>query len=80
MAFEGYLDQINPADGTGATLADTYEYQVKVPSEASSNSAPTALIAIGAAVLLAIGSLLIWHHRSPSCRQPHSPATLWERV
>jgi hypothetical protein len=35
LAFEGYLDQINPADATAATLADTYMYQVVVPSEAS---------------------------------------------
>ncbi|HJS96130.1 MAG TPA: hypothetical protein VJ741_17840 [Solirubrobacteraceae bacterium] len=24
LAFESYLDQINPADGIAATLADTY--------------------------------------------------------
>ena len=42
LAFEGYLDQINPADGTGATLADTYAYQGIVPSEASSSTPPTS--------------------------------------
>ena len=60
LAFEGYLDQINPADGTGATLADTYAYQVIVPSEASSSSPPTALITVAAAIVLAIGGALIW--------------------
>lgn len=29
LAFESYMDQVNPADGTGATLNDTYAYQVK---------------------------------------------------
>jgi LPXTG-motif cell wall-anchored protein len=70
MAFEGYLDQINPADGTGATLADTYAYQVKVPSEASTSSPPTALIALGGAVLLAIGGFFIWRRGK---RPPHDP-------
>jgi hypothetical protein len=70
MAFETYLDQINPADGTGATLADTYEYEIKVPSEASSNSPPTAVIAIGAAIILAIGGFFIWRTAE---RSPHEP-------
>ena len=71
LAFEGYLDQINPADGTGATLADTYAYQVKVPSEASSNTTGTALIAIGAILVLAVGGGLIWH--SARRQPPTSP-------
>lgn len=60
LAFEGYLDQINPADGTGATLADPYAYQVIVPSEASSSPPPNALITVAAAIVLAIGGALIW--------------------
>jgi hypothetical protein len=59
-AFETDLDQIDPADETGATLGDIYEYQVIVPSEISPSSPPTALIAIAAAIVLAIGGALIW--------------------
>jgi hypothetical protein len=60
IAFETYLDQINAADETGATLGDTYAYQVIVPSAISPSSPHTALIAIAAAVALAIGGVLIW--------------------
>jgi hypothetical protein len=41
-----------------------------VPSEASSNSPPTAVIAIGAAIVLAIGGFFIWRTAE---RPPHSP-------
>ena len=60
LAFEGYLDQIDPADETGATLADTYAYEVIVPGVVSPSSPSTALIAVAAAIVLAIGGALIW--------------------
>jgi hypothetical protein len=64
FAFESYMDQVNPADGTGATLADTYAYQVKVPGEASQPSSPASnWIRVGVLVALAIGGFLIWHNR-----------------
>ena len=31
LAFEAYLDQVNSADGSGTTLADTYATDMKVP-------------------------------------------------
>jgi hypothetical protein len=72
MAFETYLDQINPAQETGATLGDTYAYQVKVPSEASSNTTRNILIAVGAGLLalLAILGLMFWQRRR---RTPPGP-------
>ena len=78
MAFETYLDQINPADRTGATLADTYAYQVKVPNEASSNNPRNILIGIGSALLvvLSVLGLTFWQERqNPSQAPPAAPAT-----
>lgn len=77
MAFETYLDQIDPADETGATLGDTYAYQVKVPSEASSNDTRNVLIALGAgllAVLSVIGLALWQRRREPPQAPPAAPA------
>ena len=54
------MDQINPANGTGATLADTNAYQVKVPgSTASSNTLLYILITVGVAALAILG-LVFW--------------------
>lgn len=66
IAFEAYIDQINPASGSGATLADTYATDIKVPTAASSNIAwyVWALLAAGAITLTILG-VLYWHrHRS----------------
>ena len=60
FAFESFMDQINPANGTGATLADTNAYQVKVPnSTASSNTLLYILITVGVAALAILG-LVFW--------------------
>jgi len=67
-AFESYLDQINTASGSGATLADTYAYQVKVPTatNSSTNTLWYILIGIAAAVCLALLGLFFWRrHGQP---------------
>jgi hypothetical protein len=69
IGFESYLDQVNPADGTAATLADTYEFDVLVPSEASTRTSLNIWAAVAAALALAIGSLLIWR----TARRPQGP-------
>jgi hypothetical protein len=75
LAFESYLDQINPADGTAATLADTYAYQILVPSEASTSTTLNIWTAIATALALAIGGLLIWRTaRRPPQQPPPQPA------
>jgi hypothetical protein len=75
MAFETYLDQIDPADETAATLGDTYEHQITVPSEASINSSEALWAGIGAAVVFLIGGLLIWRTRKrPPQAPPAAPA------
>ena len=70
MAFETYLDQIDPADETGATLGDTFEYQIRVPSEAPTSTSVNIWAVIVAALILAIGGLLIWRTTK---RPPHQP-------
>jgi hypothetical protein len=70
LAFETYLDQIDPADETGATLGDTLASQVKVPSEASIGGSQGMWAAIGAAVVLLIAGLFFWRTRK---RPPHQP-------
>jgi uncharacterized iron-regulated membrane protein len=77
MAFETYLDQIDPADGTGATLGDTYETQIKVPSEASTNNTRNLLLALAAGLLvvLSVLGLALWQRRqSPPQGPPAAPA------
>jgi hypothetical protein len=77
MAFETYLDQIDPADETGATLGDTYAYQVKVPSEASSHDTRNFLIGLGAAalVVLSVLGLIFWQRRQNPPAGPPATAT-----
>jgi hypothetical protein len=67
-AFETYLDQINSASGSGATLADTYAYQVKVPTAttSSSNTVWYIVVGVGALVLLALALGVLWRrHKTP---------------
>jgi hypothetical protein len=76
LAFESYLDQINPADGTAATLADTYAYQILVPSAASTSTSLNMWAAIAAALALAIGSMTIWRTaKRPPQTPPPQPET-----
>jgi hypothetical protein len=71
LAFEAYLNQVNSADGSGTTLADTYATDIKVPTAASSNTLTYVLIAIGVlVVVLAIVGTVVWSRRK---RQPQSP-------
>lgn len=75
FAFESYMDQVNPADDTGATLADTYAYQVKVPSStASSNTLLHILVTVGVVVLAILG-LVFWRRRQTHGRPPEAPQT-----
>jgi hypothetical protein len=77
LGFEGYLDQIDSASGSGITLADTYESDVKVPS-ASSDTLRNVLIGIGAAIVLALavlGGILVWRrHKGQPPQPPAAPA------
>lgn len=69
------MDQVNPADDTGATLADTYAYQVKVPSStASSNTLLHILVTVGVVVLAILG-LVFWRRRQTHGRPPEAPQT-----
>ncbi len=66
IAFEAYLDQINTASGSGATLADSYATDIKVTPSSSSGGLSTGwyvLIAIGGLVILAVIAWLIWRWR-----------------
>jgi LPXTG-motif cell wall-anchored protein len=65
ISFEAYLDQVNTASGSTATLADTYATDIKVTSPPQSNTLQIVLIAIGAVVvvLAVIGVLLLWRRR-----------------
>jgi hypothetical protein len=70
IAFEAYLDQINTASGSGATLADTYATDVSVTSSSSTGGLSTGwyvLIAVGGLVGLAILAFLMWRrHQRPT--------------
>jgi hypothetical protein len=78
IALESFLDQINPADGTAATLADTYE-NIDIEKHGTigpSNAIGRILIPIGAAIMLAIASFLIWRRaRKPPRGPPPQPTT-----
>jgi hypothetical protein len=55
---------INTASGSGATLADTYAYDVKVTPAPQSDTLEIVLIVVAAAVVaLAIAGVLIWCRR-----------------
>jgi hypothetical protein len=73
MAFEGYLDQINTASGSGDTLADTYSTDIKVPTATAppDHTLRNVLIGIAAAavVVLAVLGVLFWRRR-----KGHPPA------
>jgi hypothetical protein len=75
MAFESYLDQVDDASGSAATIGDTYASQIKVPNAVGSHTLRNVLIAIWAALaVLAIGGVLLWgRSKSPPSTPP--PAT-----
>ena len=75
IAFEGYLDQINPASGSGDTLADTYGTDIRVPTAASqSDTLRNVLIGIGAAAVVAL--VILWRRRQSHPQGPTAgPAT-----
>jgi hypothetical protein len=76
MSFEAYLDQVNSASGSGATLADTYAYDVKVPSKASHTNALRYLPIAIAIAALALIAALFWRRRGKQPpKQPPDPAT-----
>jgi hypothetical protein len=66
IAFEGYLDQINTASGSGDTLADTYGTDINI-TPASSSSGLSAgwyvLIAVAGVLILALLAWLVWRRR-----------------
>ena len=73
LAFEGYLNQINDASGSGATLADTYATDIKVPAADQSHTALYAGVGIGAlVVVLAIVGALLWKRRKNPPRSPQA--------
>lgn len=76
LAFEAYLDQIDIASGSAATLGDTEAYQVLVPAAAtpSSSSTENLLIAIGALVVLA-GLVFVGRRMSRGPRETPPPAS-----
>jgi hypothetical protein len=66
VSFEGYLDQINTASGSGATVADTLATDITVPGSSSSGLSTGwyVLIAVGWFLVVAIvGFLLWWEHK-----------------
>jgi hypothetical protein len=71
LAFEAYLDQIDTASGSAATIGDTTAYQVLVPGAATaSNSSRNLLIAIGALVVLGAVVLFGWRKRKAPREAP----------
>ncbi len=73
IAFEGYLDQINTASGSGATLADSYATDIKVTPSSSSGGLSTGwyvVIAVGGLVLLAVIAWLLWRRRKGHPQAP----------
>lgn len=71
VGFEGYLDQVNSASGSGATLADTYATDIKVPTAARSNTLWYVLIGVGVLfVVAAIAGALLRRRRGS---QPGTP-------
>jgi MYXO-CTERM domain-containing protein len=77
LGLEAYLDQVNSASGSGATLADTYAHQVKVPTKASpSNTTRNVLIAVAALLALVAAGAFLWRRRrNPPEQTPIEPAT-----
>jgi hypothetical protein len=64
VSFEGYLDQINTASGSGATVADTLATDVTVPGSSSGlTTGWYVLIAVGGLVILAVLGWLLWRRR-----------------
>jgi hypothetical protein len=74
VSFEGYLDQINTASGSGATVADTLATDIIVPGSSSSSGLSTGwyvLIAVGWFVVVALVGFLLWrdhkrHQQTPT--------------
>jgi hypothetical protein len=76
ISLEGYLDQINTASGSGATVADTLATDINVPSSPSGLSTGWyILIAVGGAVILALVGFVLWrrhkgHRQTPTAGAP----------
>jgi len=71
LAFEGYLDQVNSASGSGTTLAETTASRVRVPSAAPSNMLMYVAIGAGALVIvLAVLGVLLRGRRKGHPEQP----------
>src|SRR5262249_19335064 len=75
LLFEGYLDQINTASGSGATVADTLGTDITVPGSSSSSSGLSTgwyvLIGVGWFVDVAMVGFLLWrdhkrHQQTPT--------------
>jgi hypothetical protein len=74
VSFEGYLDQINTASGSGATVADTLATDIAVPGSSFSSGLSTGwyvLIGVGWFVVVAVVGFLLWrenrrHHQTPT--------------
>jgi hypothetical protein len=65
MAFEAYLDQVDSADGSGATIGDTLASNISVPGVASSNTGRDYAIALGVFVVVLAGAgLVFWRRHS----------------
>jgi hypothetical protein len=80
LAFEAYLEQINSASGSGATLADSYATDVTVTSSSSSGGLATGwyvLIAVGGLVILLAIVSFLWRRRKghPPTPTPGAVAT-----
>jgi hypothetical protein len=72
MGFEAYLDQVNPASGSGSTLAGTPVVDVMIPGAAPTNTLMYVLIGAGVlvVVLLIIVLTVLWRRRSKRHEEP----------
>jgi hypothetical protein len=73
IAFEGYLDQINTASGSGDTLGDTYATDISVTPTSSSGGLSAGwyvLIAVGGVLILGLLGWLLWRRRGGHPQTP----------
>ena len=78
VSFEGYLEQINTASGSGATAADTLATDITVPGSSGGGLSAGwyVLIGVGGVVILAVLGWLLWRRRRGHPQTPTPQAAI----